>query len=95
MLPAGYVISTVSIELTNLTGVTLEIDGVIEASKYWENYPLNERGNMIDFMNFNDCSYLTIKGHGMVDGLGYDWWIREWNQANKYGRPNLLDFNRV
>jgi hypothetical protein len=50
---------------------------------------------MIDFMNFNDCSYLTIKGHGMVDGLGYDWWVREWNQTNKYGRPNLLDFNRV
>ena len=95
MLPAGYVISTVSVELANLTGVTLEIDGVIEASKHWEHYPLNDGGNMLDFINFNDCKHLTIKGHGMVDGLGYDWWLREWNQTNIYGRPNLLDFKRV
>lgn len=46
-------------------------------------------------MTFSDCTNLTIKGEGTVDGLGYDWWVREWNHHNKFARPCNLKFNRV
>lgn len=38
---------------------------------------------------------MTIKGEGIVDGLGYEWWLREWNKKNKNGRPLLLQMQRV
>ena len=31
----------------------------------------------------------------MVDGLGYDWWIREWRQQNPAGRPKILSIQRT
>lgn len=46
-------------------------------------------------LEFYDCNGLTIKGTGLVDGLGYDWWVREWLRQNTKGRPNLLLFQRV
>jgi len=46
-------------------------------------------------LEFYDCNGLTIKGIGLVDGLGYDWWVREWLRQNIKGRPNLLLFQRV
>ena len=50
---------------------------------------------VLDFLTFIDCQNLTIRGEGLVDGLGYDWWDREWAQKNKFGRPHLLQFERV
>jgi len=35
-------------------------------------------GESQNFLEFNNCSEMTLKGHGVIDGLGYDWWIREW-----------------
>jgi len=46
-------------------------------------------------LRFTDCFDLTIKGEGIVDGLGYDWWIREWDQKNKHGRPLNLKFEGI
>ena len=31
----------------------------------------------------------------MIDGLGFDWWEREWAQKNPNGRPHLIYFVRV
>lgn len=50
---------------------------------------------MLDFLTFVNGSNINIKGQGIVDGLGYDWWIREWNHMNKRGRPVLLQMNRI
>jgi len=51
--------------------------------------------DILDFLTFTDCTGLTIKGEGTVDGLGYEWWIREWDQKNPHGRPLNLKFKRV
>ena len=45
-------------------------------------------------MLFEDCENITINGKGTVDGLGYDWWIREWKNQNPAKRPNLLQITR-
>ena len=52
-------------------------------------------GESQNFLEFNNCSEMTIKGHGVIDGLGYDWWIREWSQKNIAKRPKLLTFNQL
>jgi hypothetical protein len=31
----------------------------------------------------------------MVDGLGYDWWVREWKVQNPHGRPQLMRWQSV
>lgn len=49
----------------------------------------------MDFLHFEDSYNLTIQGEGIVDGLGYDWWVREWDHKNKMGRPHLLSYKRV
>lgn len=96
LLARDYVIQSVGVKITNLSSVTLQIDGILEASVHNESWPQEEDGSsLIDLLSFEDCFNLTIKGEGMVDGLGYDWWIREWNRENKNGRPNLLNFYRV
>jgi len=85
------VISSFGIKVKNLKGVTLEINGVLEASTYWDQWPLNTK-SVLNMLEFYDCNGLIIKGTGLVDGLGYDWWVREWLRQNTKGRPNLLLF---
>jgi len=46
-------------------------------------------------MTFDDCEMINIKGKGTVDGLGYDWWVRDWAHENPFKRPILLQYNRV
>lgn len=38
---------------------------------------------------------MTIKGEGIVDGLGYDWWVREWSGKYKNSNPRLLQMYQV
>ena len=46
-------------------------------------------------MSFLDSSNLTIKVEGIVDGLGYDWWLRDLDGGNPNGRPTLVEFQRA
>jgi len=32
----------------------------------------------------------TVQGKGVLDGLGYEWWEREWALENPHKRPHLL-----
>ena len=50
----------------------------------------------IALMFFQNCQNLTISGSGIVDGLGYDWWQKEWNHTGigDY-RPKLLEVNHT
>lgn len=69
---------------------------MIEATPLNDSWPLKPNGGMLlDLLTFKDSSDLVIKGEGIVDGLGYDWWTREWNRENKFGRAHLLAFKRV
>jgi len=49
-----------------------------------------KKGYYKEFLMFEGCNNLVINGKGEVNGLGYDWWIREWKNKNKAKRPNLL-----
>lgn len=40
---------------------------------------------------FEDCYDFAIGGNGLIDGLGYDWWVREWKVQNPNGRFNLIE----
>ena len=49
----------------------------------------------INLIQFKDSSHLTIKGEGVVEGNGYDWWDREWKKQNPITRPHLVNLWRV
>ena len=86
----------------NLSDVTLKIDGTLEASTYYDDWPLEDDCDplhssctVLPMLKFQNCTHLNIKGEGIVDGLGYDWWVREWNLKNKYNRPHMLAYTEV
>ena len=86
ILPKNKVISAMGIKAYNLTDVTLQIDGTLEASTYYDDWPLeydcdpkHQSCTVLPMLKFENCTHLNIKGSGVVDGLGYDWWVREWN----------------
>jgi len=96
VVPKGWAFSSMGVEAQNLVGVSLQIDGVWEAAAFYDQWPVRDGSNDIkDVLTFTDCTDLTIKGEGTVDGLGYEWWIREWDQKNHHGRPKNLRFRRV
>jgi hypothetical protein len=85
------------VDLHNLSNITLTIDGVLLTSPYWQEWPTDGSGrqSVYPFIQISDSEDITINGQGTVEGQGYDWWVREWNHKNKFGRPNLLQYNRV
>ena len=42
ILPKNKVISTMGLRVYNLSDVTLQIDGTLEASTYYDDWPLDE-----------------------------------------------------
>ena len=71
-----------------------QIDGTLEASVHYEEWPIeptSHKHELLDLLTIINAQNLTIRGSGVVDGLGYDWWDREWNLLNKHGRPKLLE----
>lgn len=107
LIPHGYAFSSMPTMHSNLADITLQIDGVWEASPFYEQWPvlndslktadgmLGGANNMLDFLTFVNSTNLTIRGQGIVDGLGYEWWVRDWYHMNKNGRPVLLQMIRV
>jgi len=105
MIPDGYAFSSMPTMLVNMTDVTLQINGIWEASTFYDQWPsangtypdglVGGHKDLLDFLTFINGTNITIKGNGIVDGLGYEWWIREWNHMNKRGRPVLLNMNHI
>jgi hypothetical protein len=67
---------------------------VLEASTFYDDWP-NDGKTVFSLLKFDNCTNINIQGDGVIDGLGYEWWVREWNLENKYDRPHLLEFNQV
>jgi polygalacturonase len=42
----------------------------------------------------NYCSDFSISGKGLVDGQGYNWWMRVLTKQNKGRRPILLNIEK-
>ena len=58
-----------------MINVTIQIDGRVNA---WEGdikkWPQTASGNSITMFQFLNTINLTIRGNGIVDGFGYNWW---------------------
>ena len=96
------------LNISNVKDIVFTVDGILEASTYYKHWPFkNWTYNLIpweqvkgvdndplDFITIYESQNFTLNGKGLVDGLGYKWWVREWAHKNK-GRPNLLRMERV
>lgn len=51
---------------------------MLEASTFYDDWPV-DRNTVLSFLRFDNCTNINIQGDGIVDGLGYEWWVREWN----------------
>lgn len=82
------------ISASDITNMTITIDGTIKASKRHHRYPTrtNKSGKVKieDFFKFKEVHDFTIRGSGTVDGQGYMWWVREYIGRNTHGRPSLV-----
>ncbi len=47
-------------------------------------------GSYADFLALYNCSYVTLQGGGLVDGMGKPWWNAELLGQLKAGRPKLV-----
>lgn len=75
----------------DVRNVSLIIDGTLEASVHNEQWPVDKHHSVFQMLYFEDCYNITIGGKGLIDGLGYDWWIREWKVQNPNSRFNLIE----
>jgi polygalacturonase len=98
-IPEGYWFSMFPVEVEWLTDITIQIDGVIKASKRHTRYPVSWelrgdgswRQRVSNFMQFDHANRILFKGKGMVDGQGFMWWMREYIVNNPGGRPHLIE----
>uniref|UniRef100_A0A914CHI5 Uncharacterized protein n=1 Tax=Acrobeloides nanus TaxID=290746 RepID=A0A914CHI5_9BILA len=97
LLPSGKTFYFFNVSGTNLSSVTLRIEGVFVVSNNiteWENImgPQPARINDEDHAScllVTDSENFTLTGNGTIDGQGYDWWVHVWNSSIDH-RPFLF-----
>ena len=104
LVPEGYWFSFMPIYCTNITNVTLRIDGELKVSKRHTRFPVSYLFKGWDYKQwdnsilavffFEQVSNFRIIGKGQIDGRGYMWWMREFINNNPSGRPLLFDFSQ-
>ena len=70
--------------------VTFRIDGTLKVSTdAWNFFHTRDP----DVLVFRDFDGLKVHGDGMIDGQGFQWWIREYMQTNPpdMKRPRLFN----
>ena len=75
----------------NRTSLTLAIEGSLVAMNDISQWRVVDGGYLAVFTFFN-CSDLTIKGKGMLDGQGYVWWWHDIFVQLKHSRPHMINF---
>ena len=75
VIPEGQLFSSMPIWASDLNDVTLTIDGVLETSPHIDEW--TDGGK--NFITISDSKHFNINGKGIVEGQGYEWWVREWN----------------
>lgn len=59
-----------------------------------EKWPINEKGDTYaTFLDFQDCDQCTLRGEGMLDGQGVQWYKDTKDKKLSYNRPRFLEFN--
>ena len=88
-----HMLPSTSSLLFNLYDLTLQIDGSLIA---WGGdialWTKDNRNKTISFISLSNCKNITIRGNGVIEGLGYRWW---WHVIliGDDNRPNLLDIH--
>ena len=81
--------------LSDIFNVTFEVEGTVLCAQEFDNWPVRpDNGKMWDLWNFEDSSDLHLKGNGVIDGQGFQWWIREIMVQNPHSRPHLLHMHK-
>ena len=64
------------IQVANMTGVTLQMDGTIEFSDNMKAWPRRSDGSVLECLYIADSSNITITSShkGVVQGNGDTWW---------------------
>ena len=90
-----------------MTNVHCIIDGTLLVSKNqtaykraipFDGFPYYNPREVYDieeFITIDDSSNIKFSGTGLIDGQGFDWWVREWQQTNILGRPKILVTRKV
>ena len=96
LVPADLTFTMMPVVVSNIKNVTIQIDGVLQASKNYKQWPTTqgEVAEVHHFMEFEDVEDLVVEGKGTVDGQGYMWWVRAYMDKNKHGVPSLLHVTR-
>jgi polygalacturonase len=89
-----YMLGTTVVGLVN---ITIQLDGQLIAHpsiQAWEDQRMN-MSTTIDLIQLVECHQMFLKGQGVVDGNGYDWWLRASMALQQEDwRPNLVRFIR-
>lgn len=85
MIPAGT--------NQNIINVTIQIDGRVNG---WDGdeskWPIVPNGTGIAMFSIENTQNLVIRGNGIVDGFGYNWWWNVWLTGYDV-RPNIFDIS--
>lgn len=92
-VPEGDVYYMFYIEHTNLTNLTVRIDGTLVLNDNRTAWP-KDSPHWLSALYFNDSSNLTFEGKGTVEGQGYWWW---WHTILTFEdfRPCILTLERA
>ena len=96
LVPGGYEFDFMPVVISDLSEITITIDGGLWASKNFRDYPRDNdgQGDVYDLFSMLDIQDIKWQGSGFVDGQGFMWWQREYVQKNPNGRPHLSRIER-
>jgi hypothetical protein len=52
---------------------------VLETSPHLDDWTLKDDHGCRNFIDIQQSTNFNINGVGIVEGQGYEWWVREWN----------------
>lgn len=71
-IPNGMYTISGGLELNDVNHVTLQLDGTLAFSSH--GWPRYDGGHVKNAFTISNVTYLSIRGHGQLDGQGYHWW---------------------
>ena len=75
--------------ISNLSDVTLRLDGNIIAWDEQRTYPNDTHGVSLNLIHITHCARVSLEGEGIVEGRGDPWWVTVW-ETGVDNRPHLL-----
>jgi polygalacturonase len=88
-IPSNYTFHMMGVWADGFSNIDIVIDGTIMLHKDHRKWPVDQKGNIRDFLGFENIENVTFTGNGTVDGQGYMWWVRDLLNLNPTGRPRM------